>query len=223
MFTGIIEETGRIKTLRLLGDTAKIEIQAAKILEGLQLGDSVAVNGVCLTVTRITTAGFDAEMSRETLSRTGFKDLPASSVVNLERALMPTSRLGGHFVQGHVDGVGNVIAIRKEQGFATFRFSLPDAIRRYVVEKGSIAINGISLTVAKLEAGSFEVALIPHTLGLTNLEQLKVGDRVNLECDILAKYVDALLKAAPDIQPAEQAGTQPASLLTVEYLKEQGF
>ena len=148
-------------------------------------------------------------------NRSSLGSLKAGSLVNLERPLLPTSRLGGHFVQGHVDAVGKVLAIQADGDFAVWRFLLPDSIERYVVEKGSIAVDGISLTVASLTSEAFEVALIPHTLENTNLRTRQIGDEVNLECDVLAKYVESMLK---------QRKTGPAkSRLTEEYLKERGF
>jgi len=214
MFTGIIEEVGRIRELRITGKTGKIGIEAQRVLEGLQPGDSISVNGVCLTVRSLTGGRIHAEVSPETLARTGFARSKEGAIVNLERPLLPTSRLGGHFVQGHVDGVGEVEGIQLEGGFAIYRFSLPDAIAPYVVEKGSIAVDGVSLTVSKLGPGYFEVALIPHTLENTNLGERRRGDWVNLECDVLAKYVESLLKGKEIPRKA------PMSL---EHLREQGY
>jgi riboflavin synthase len=215
MFTGIIEEVGRVDALSRRGTSALLEVQAVKVLEGMQLGDSIAVNGVCLTVRRQSFAGFQAELSQETLNRSSFGALKMGSLVNLERPLLPTSRLGGHFVQGHVDAVGKVLAIRADGEFAVWKFLLPAAVGRYVVEKGSIAVDGISLTVASLMGSAFEVALIPHTLENTNFRTRQIGDAVNLECDVLAKYVESMLK---------QKKTRPAkSQLTEEYLKDRGY
>ena len=194
MFTGIIEEVGRVEAMSRRTHSAVLEVQAARVLEGMQLGDSIAVNGVCLTVRRQSAAGFQVELSQETLNRSSLGKMKAGSLVNLERSLLPTTRLGGHFVQGHVDAVGKVLAIRTDGDFAVWRFLLPDSIERYVVEKGSIAVDGISLTVASLTSEAFEVALIPHTLENTNLRARQIGDEVNLECDVLAKYVESMLK-----------------------------
>jgi riboflavin synthase len=215
MFTGIIEEVGQVKSLQHSQNTTTLQVEANKILEGLQLGDSVAVNGVCLTVRRKAARGFAADLSQETVSRSNLGELTAGSPVNLERPLLPTTRMGGHFVQGHVDGVGKVLSIRTDRDFAVWEFSLPSSIRRFVVEKGSIAVDGISLTVASLQPESFGVALIPHTLENTNLQTRKLGDRVNLECDVIAKYVESLLKTPP--KPSNKPG------LTEEYLRAQGF
>jgi len=215
MFTGIIEEVGRVDTLRRRGTSAVLRVIATKILENMQLGDSIAVNGVCLTVRRQSSENFQVELSQETLNRSSLGRLKGGSLVNLERPLLPTSRLGGHFVQGHVDAVGKVLAIRSDGGFAVWKFLLPESIERYVVEKGSIALDGISLTVASLTSKAFEVALIPHTLENTNLRSRHIGDEVNLECDVLAKYVESMLKQRR-IRPAK-------SWLAEAFLKERGF
>jgi riboflavin synthase len=215
MFTGIIEEVGQVKSLQHSLDTASLQVEARRVLEGLQLGDSIAVNGVCLTVRRMAPQTFVAELSQETLSRSSLGELKAGGLVNLERPLLPTTRLGGHFVQGHVDGIGKVLSIQAKGGFAVCEFSLPLSIRRYVVEKGSIAVDGISLTVASLQPGSFQVALIPHTLENTNFRGRKLGDKVNLECDVLAKYVESLLNKPSE--PTNKPG------LTEEYLRDQGY
>jgi riboflavin synthase len=214
MFTGIIEEVGKIGGLSLSGKTGELQVEARKVLEGMRSGDSISVNGVCLTVRSLTAQMFHAEISQETLARTSFTKSKKGDSVNLERPLLPTSRLGGHFVQGHVDGVGQVQKIRSEGGFAFYRFSLPASIRPYVAEKGSIAVDGISLTVSQLGLSFFEVALIPYTLQNTNLSGRQIGDLVNLECDVLAKYVESLLKAG--------AGKKSVPL-TIEYLKGQGY
>ncbi|PYV44080.1 MAG: riboflavin synthase [Acidobacteria bacterium] len=207
MFTGIIEEVGKVKSVQISSSPAAIEIEAARVLESLEPGDS--------TVRTKKKRSFQAELSQETLVRTNLGQLPPGNRVNLERALLPTTRLGGHFVQGHIDGVAKVLTIESENGFAFYRFSLPSPIKPYVVEKGSIAVDGISLTVSRLEGDSFQVAIIPHTLENTNLGERRIGDLVNLECDVLAKYVESLLSHA--------ANLEKRSGLTVEYLKERGY
>lgn len=156
MFTGIIEEVGKILQVRLTGKTGDVRIGARRILEGLQPGDSISANGVCLTVRDVNTRGFQAEISEETLARTSFARSKEGDSVNLERPLLPTSRLGGHFVQGHVDGIGKLQWIQSEGGFAVYRLSLPEFLQPYVVEKGSIAVDGVSLTVARLGPGYLE-------------------------------------------------------------------
>jgi riboflavin synthase len=215
MFTGLVEEVGRIDSLQFEGETARLEIDAPRITEGLGKGESIAVNGVCLTASRIRPPRFQAELSRETLSRSGFRDARPGMRVNLERALLPSRRLGGHFVQGHVDAVATVLSVRREGQFALYEFSIPSGLGPYLVEKGSVALDGISLTVAQLREASFEVALIPHTLAETTLEEFQTGRRVNLECDILAKYVEALL--------ARRTEAPEKKKLTLDYLKQQGY
>ena len=215
MFTGIIQHVGRVKSLRRRGDTALLEVLAPRLGTELRSGDSVAVNGACLTVTGRDGKGFRADLSRETLERSNLGNLSSGDSINLELPLLHTARLGGHFVQGHVDAVAEVVRIEQQQAFALFRFSLPAGMRAYVVEKGSIAVDGISLTVSGLEKSFFEVAIIPHTLEHTNLSRRKPGDRVNLECDILAKYVEASLSHR------RQDGSQDG--LTAQYLRDQGY
>jgi riboflavin synthase len=215
MFTGIIQDVGRVKSLKRLGDTARLEALAPGLSVELRPGDSVAVNGVCLTVTDQGGQGFQADLSRETLERSNLGSLRAGDSINLELPLLPTARLGGHFVQGHVDAVSRVVTIDKQRAFALFRFSLPPGMRAYVVEKGSIAVDGISLTVSGLGKDFFEVAIIPHTLEHTNLARRSRGDRVNLECDILAKYVEAALSHR---RPNGSRGP-----LTAQYLRDQGY
>ena len=214
MFTGIIEEVGQVEIISRSEETAVLSIQAVKILEELQIGDSVAVNGVCLTVRQRTQQNFQVEVSSETLRRSNLGELKAGNEVNLERPLTPASRLGGHFVQGHIDGTAQVLSMGFQNGFGIWEFSLPQGLKLYVVEKGSIAVNGVSLTVSKLKEQSFEVALIPHTLENTNFRNYAAGGNVNLEVDILAKYVESLL---------ERHSENKKFVLTEEYLKRQGY
>jgi riboflavin synthase len=183
MFTGIIEELGVIKKIASAGG---ISVEADVVTDGLKLGDSVAVNGVCLTVTAFSSKHFEAFISSETFRRSTFQSLKAGSKVNLERALMLTSRLGGHIVQGHVDGVGRVVSFTKD-GLLTV--SVPYELRGFIAEKGSIAVDGISLTVAAQTEGTFSAAVIPHTANATNLSLLKSGDAVNIEADVIARYI----------------------------------
>ena len=213
MFTGIIEKIGTVCEFKKLGETGTLHIAQPELCAELTPGESVAVSGVCLTVRRKSSGTFEAELSNETLARSSLGLLKSGDLVNLERSLLPTTRLGGHFVQGHVDGIAHVLSTRAEAGFAQYQFSLPSQLKRYVVEKGSIAVDGISLTVARLQFRSFEVAIIPHTFVQTNLSRRSVGEVVNLECDVLAKYVESLLgnqKEQPEI-------------LTEQYLKDRGY
>ena len=194
MFTGIVEETGRVARTERRDDVLVLDIEAATILRGLPLGGSIAVNGCCLTATGLSDGGFSCELTSETLSRTAFETrLAPGALVNLERPLRADGRLDGHIVQGHVDGVGVVRDLRRLGRSAELEIELPAALERYVVEKGSIAVDGISLTVARLAAGVFVAALIPYTLEQTALRENRKGDRVNLETDVIAKYVERLL------------------------------
>ncbi|HEU5004368.1 MAG TPA: riboflavin synthase [Actinomycetota bacterium] len=189
MFTGIVEEVGRVLAAR----TDRLDIGCT--LDELYLGDSVAVNGVCLTVAAATDQGFAAALSEETLARTTLGVLTAGSPVNLERPVHAGGRLGGHVVQGHVDGVAVVRRVEPQPGSVEVWVEAPEELRRYLVEKGSVALDGVSLTVARRSGAEFCVALIPHTLAATTFGATKPGDRVNLEVDILAKYVESLLQA----------------------------
>ena len=189
MFTGIVEEVGSVAHITENGMT----IRASMVLEDLKIGDSVAVNGACLTAVSQTPSDFSVDLSPETMRRTSLGELHSGSQVNLERALRVSDRLGGHIVQGHVDGTGRVISTREEGDSIIFSIRSPRRLMPYVVEKGFIAVDGISLTVVKRRTSSFTLAIIPHTLHNTNLNGLSSGNRVNLEADILAKYVENLL------------------------------
>jgi riboflavin synthase len=195
MFTGLIADLGSVTALDRDADGARLRIQTRLVAE-LELGDSVAVNGVCLTATDVADDEFAAEAMTETLRRSALGELDAGSRVNLELSLRADGRLGGHVVQGHVDGIGTVGEIR-EDGFARVLAIKTDTptVARYLVEKGSVAVNGVSLTVSALLESGFEVSLIPETLQRTNLGELRVGDRVNLEADVLAKHVERLMEA----------------------------
>jgi riboflavin synthase len=196
MFTGLVEETGEIRGRDLRPDGARIRILASATLEGARVGDSISVSGVCLTVTAMGAGEFSADLAAETLRRTTLGDLRPGDRVNLERPLRMDQRLGGHVVQGHVDGVGVVAEIAREGDGIWMDIEAPQALRRYIAEKGSIAVDGVSLTVARLADPRFSVALIPHTLAITTLGRRRTGDRVNLEVDILAKYVERLMEGA---------------------------
>ena len=194
MFTGIVEELGTVLTVERRGENARIVIQADVVTRDTQAGDSIAVNGVCLTALNITADSFAADVSRETLDRTTLGNLKPGTAVNLERAVTPLTRLGGHLVQGHVDGRGRFLAVEDHGESWTVRIEYPKEIGRYLVFKGSIAVEGISLTIAGLTDDHFEVAIIPKTWAVTNLAHLQPGDSVNLEVDVIAKYVERLLK-----------------------------
>jgi riboflavin synthase len=195
VFTGIVEAIGRVVRVSPLA----IEIASPLVLDGLGLGESVAVNGVCLTVASLRGETFTADLSEETLRRTALGRLVAGSAVNLERPMRVDGRLGGHIVQGHVDGTATVIRMEQRPGSTEVWFSLPELLLRYLVEKGSVAVDGVSLTVASLDAAGFSVALIPHTLAATTLAGIGPGTVVNVEVDVVAKYVQRLM---PPIVPA---------------------
>ncbi|QQS45909.1 MAG: riboflavin synthase [Acidobacteriota bacterium] len=214
MFTGIIEELGTLRKVTPALDGARIEVSARQVLEDARTGDSIAVNGVCLTVVDRGTDWFAADISAETLSRTSLKAARPGARVNLERPLTPSSRLGGHIVQGHVDGTGTYLEARASGDGWIVRIGFPQDLARYIVEKGSIAVDGISLTVATLGTDWLEIAIIPHTWKVTNLSSLERGDPVNLEVDIIAKYVERMLGAF---------NQTPKNDLTIEKLKEMGY
>tara|TARA_B100001123_G_scaffold355157_1_gene408062 strand:+ start:411 stop:986 length:576 start_codon:yes stop_codon:yes gene_type:complete len=189
VFTGIVEEVGKVAKISHNAMT----VRASKVLEGLKLGDSIAVNGACLTAVSFDGGSFSVDLSPETMRRTSLGDLSEGRAVNLERALLASDRMGGHIVQGHVDGTGRIMSTRDDGDSVIFRIRVPKRLGKYIVEKGFVAVDGISLTVVKRGAASFTLAVIPYTLSNTNLAELSVGSRVNLEADILAKYVESLL------------------------------
>src|SRR5213083_549706 len=193
MFTGIIEELGSVRTVEPRGKDARIVIAARTVTEDAQNGDSISVNGVCLTALDMKADSFAADVSKETLFRSTLGNLKEGSPVNLERAVTPLTRLGGHIVQGHVDARGKFLSSEDHGESWTFRFAYPKEIGRYLVFKGSVAVEGISLTIANLTDDYFEIAVIPKTFGVTNFSQLRPGDAVNLEVDVIAKYVERIL------------------------------
>jgi riboflavin synthase len=192
MFTGIIEETGKIKAVQHGAKSSRITIVAAKVLEDLKIGDSINTNGVCLTVAAIGIDSFLADVMPETIRRTNFKTLSTGDVVNLERALRLSDRLGGHLVSGHIDGTGKIGRRWEEDNSIWFNILTDPAILRYIVEKGSVTLDGISLTVTTVDVRSFGVSIIPHTQDVTTIRQKIAGDLLNIECDIIAKYVEKL-------------------------------
>ncbi len=192
MFTGLIEETGRLGSIRRGTYSAVLSIRAATVLKDLKIGDSIAVNGVCLTVTSFDRSSFCADVMHETLRRSALGRLSAGARVNLERAMPANGRFGGHIVAGHVDGMGKILRIRRDDNALWYTISAAPTLLRYIVEKGSIAIDGISLTVAAVDSESFSVSVIPHTAAETTLPDRRAGDFVNLETDIIGKYVERL-------------------------------
>jgi riboflavin synthase len=193
MFTGIVEELGAVEALTDLGDSVRLQVHGPLVVEDAGHGDSIAVNGVCLTVVESGDGFFTADVMRETLDRSSLGALRPGDAVNLERSLRVDGRLGGHVVQGHVDGTGSVLARTPSEHWEVVRVSLPADLARYVVLKGSIAVDGVSLTVTSVDDTAFEVSLIPTTLALTTLGRTRVGEDVNLEVDVLAKYVERLM------------------------------
>lgn len=216
MFTGIIEELGRIAGVENTADGARITVSASTVTDGTKNGDSIAVNGVCLTALDVSAKSFSADVSGETLARSTIGSLKAGSGVNLERAVTPSTRLGGHIVQGHVDGRGAFLGAESEGDFWTVRISFPEDLGRYLVEKGSVAVEGISLTIAKLTDDHFEIAVIPKTWEVTNFSLLRERDPVNLEGDIIAKYVERIMRYGV-------AGETKRDPITMEKLRELGF
>lgn len=220
MFTGIVEEVGTIRNIKRGQHSAVLTIQAKTVLEGTRIGDSIAVNGICLTVTRLFPDGFSADVMHETLNRSSLAGLAAGSVVNLERAMAANGRFGGHIVAGHVDGVGHIANIRRDDTAVWYTVHAGPEILRYVVEKGSITIDGISLTVARVDSQSFAISAIPHTVSVTVLADRRPGDIVNLETDIIGKYVEKLLHFSQ-----EEAAPAPkqSSGITKEFLTRYGY
>ncbi|HKC64360.1 MAG TPA: riboflavin synthase [Pyrinomonadaceae bacterium] len=217
MFTGIIEELGRVRSVEKRGEGARLVVEARTVTEGTHEGDSISVNGVCLTAIDVRPRSFAADGSRETLQRSTLGRLRAGSFVNLERAVTPSTRLGGHIVQGHVDARGLFLSATEHGGSWTVRIAYPKEIARYLVFKGSVAVEGISLTIAGLTDEYFEIAIIPKTWAVTNLSHLRPNDEVNLEADIIAKYVERILTLSPETRTESQSG------LTMDKLAELGY
>ncbi|MFC4078145.1 riboflavin synthase [Salinithrix halophila] len=197
MFTGLVEEVGRIRSIDRQGMAMRLSVKAEKVLEGVRVGDSIAVNGVCLTVTRFDPRHFAADVMPETMKRSNLGRLSPGAVVNLERALAAGARLGGHFVQGHVDGIGRIQSRRPVENAVLFQIGVSRELTNVMVDKGSVAVNGISLTLVSVDEKSFTVSVIPHTLHHTQLADAGLGDEVNIECDMIGKYVAKLLAGNP--------------------------
>jgi len=246
MFTGIIEEVGTVAELKSGEKGGRLRIECESVLPKLRVASSVAVNGCCLTVVEKDKRGFACDLAPETLNRTGFRRLAVGAKVNLEAGLTPSTPLDGHIVQGHVDGTGTLVGLtaagdpstssgqapstgseqapspNSEQGNFWLDVDIPESLTRYLVEKGSVAIEGISLTVAAIEGTRLRIAIIPFTVEQTNLRTLRAGDPVNLECDVLAKYVEKLLRQRPPATAPREQGSS-SNKLTVERLTEEGF
>lgn len=209
MFTGIIEEKGTIERIESGAKSCRLTVKADKIFDDLKLGDSVAVNGVCLTAAQINKPYFTADVMAETMRRTGFSAFTNGTKVNLERAMQLNGRFGGHIVSGHIDGTGTVLKMLREDNAVWVTVGAEEKLLRYIVQKGSVTLDGISLTVAEVTRQSFSVSIIPHTAAQTTLLDKKCGDRINIECDIIGKYVEKF--------------TSGKSGITEEFLREYGF
>ena len=218
MFTGIVEESGRIKRIEMNGNSGRIAICAKKVLEGTKVGDSIAVNGICLTVTSLQEDGFTADVMAETFRRSSLGECRVGDAVNLERAMAADGRFGGHIVSGHIDGTGRISSLKREENAVWVTIKTTPEIMRLIVEKGSICIDGISLTVATVGDLDFQVSVIPHTGEETTLLKKKPGSLVNLENDMMGKYVQKLLGIELEQKNAEQS-----SGITMDFLKEYGF
>ncbi len=223
MFTGIIEEIGTVASIQRGAKSSRLTIKGKLIFEDMHIGDSIAVNGVCLTVTEKSENTFTADVMAETLRRSSLGSLSLGSRVNLERAMAADGRFGGHIVSGHIDGTGEIAGMDREDNAVWVTVKAPPALLRYIIEKGSIAIDGISLTVAYVDNQCFKVSLIPHTAGHTTLLDKKNGDVVNLENDIVGKYVDKLLHFDETQGLAGNVGTRAESRINTDFLKENGF
>ncbi len=216
MFTGIIQARGRIKAVVPTGDDMRLRVETGKLdLGDVALGDSIAVNGVCLTAVELPGDGFWADVSGETLAHTTMNSLKPGSVVNLEKALTPTTRLGGHLVSGHVDGVGEVVSRSVAGRSEQFKIKAPDELAKYIAKKGSICVEGISLTVNEVKGAVFSLNIVPHTLEETSLQQINKGAKVNLEVDLIARYLERLVLG----EQAAKAGSD----LSMEFLAQHGF
>lgn len=215
MFTGIVEEMGKVDRIYIGGHSGKLRIKADKVLKGTIIGDSIAVNGVCLTVTDMDDNSFEADVMAETFKRSSLSMLKSGSYVNLERAMTPSGRMGGHIVSGHIDTTADIIEIRTDENAIWYTLKIEPEYLKYIVEKGSVAIDGTSLTVAYVDNKSFKVSIIPHTQSETIMQYKKAGDIVNIECDIIGKYVESLLKF--DNNSTKNKG------ITMDFLIENGF
>ncbi len=215
MFTGIIEEVGTIEQMKQSGEAIVITIGAKKILDDVRLGDSIAVNGVCLTVTSFTNRSFTVDVMPETVRATSLRTLTRGSKVNLERAMAANGRFGGHFVSGHVDGIGEIIRKEPVANAVYYDIKVPKELRKYMILKGSVAVDGTSLTIFGLTDDTFTISLIPHTRAETILGEKQVGDIVNIECDVIGKYVEQFISGKKD--------ERQSSGITLEFLEQHGY
>ncbi|ADT86250.1 riboflavin synthase [Vibrio sp. Vb2880] len=217
MFTGIVEAVGTLTAITPKGEDITISVNAGKLdMSDVKLGDSIATNGVCLTVVAFDSHSYSADLSLETLKKSGFADYKVGDKVNLEKAMLPTTRFGGHIVSGHVDGVGEIVERNQVGRAIEFWVAMPAELSKYVAEKGSMTVDGISLTVNDLRKNAFKLTIVPHTTQETTIDHFQVGRKVNLEVDVLARYLERLLHGGREEQPAE-------SRITMEFLQQNGF
>ncbi|MBI5750009.1 MAG: riboflavin synthase [Nitrospinae bacterium] len=214
MFTGLIEEVGVVKEISNKGDNLRLVITASIIMDDISMGSSIAIDGTCLSVVKYTNKTFEVDVSEETVKKTTIGGFKSGRKVNLERALKVGSRLGGHFVTGHVDGIGKITKFDKAVDGAYLNIKAPEDTIKYMVYKGSVAIDGISLTVANVDSDSITIALIPHTIEMTNLKEKSIGEKVNIECDIIGKYIERFVNLTTDTKH---------STLNTDFLKEHGY
>ncbi|MFQ3196794.1 MAG: riboflavin synthase [Paraglaciecola sp.] len=220
MFTGIIEDVGQVQSLNPSGNDIRLSVKVNKLdMSDVALGDSIANNGVCLTVVKVDANGFSADLSHETIKRSGFADYKAGGQINLEKAMLPTSRFGGHIVSGHVDGVGHVLSIKPVGRYVEIWLQAPGALARYLAEKGSITVDGVSLTVNAVDGAKFLITLIPHSLQQTIIGGYKMGTKVNLEVDVVARYLERLMLG----DKAAETGQQQKSDISMAFLAENGY
>ncbi|WGV99679.1 riboflavin synthase [Vibrio sp. YMD68] len=217
MFTGIVETVGSIASIVPKGEDISVTVNVGKLdMSDVKLGDSIATNGVCLTVVDFNSSSYTADLSLETLNKTGFTDYKTGDKVNLEKAMLPTTRFGGHIVSGHVDGVGEIIERHQVGRAIEFWVAMPSELSKYVAEKGSITVDGISLTVNDLRKNAFKLTIVPHTGEETTINDFQVGRKINLEVDLLARYMERLLQG-------QQEQSEPQSRLSMEFLQQNGF
>ncbi|MGV1719302.1 riboflavin synthase [Vibrio furnissii] len=217
MFTGIVEAVGTLTAITPKGEDITISVNVGKLdMSDVKLGDSIATNGVCLTVVAFDSHSYSADLSLETLKKSGFADYKVGDKVNLEKAMLPTTRFGGHIVSGHVDGVGEIVERNQVGRAIEFWVAMPAELSKYVAEKGSMTVDGISLTVNDLRKNAFKLTIVPHTTQETTIDHFQVGRKVNLEVDVLARYLERLLHGGREEQPAE-------SRITMEFLQQNGF
>ncbi|MEZ8969775.1 riboflavin synthase [Vibrio cyclitrophicus] len=217
MFTGIVEAVGTLSAITPSGEDITVTVNVGNLdMADVKLGDSIATNGVCLTVVEYNDHSYSADLSLETLKKTGFVDYQAGDKVNLEKAMLPTTRFGGHIVSGHVDGVGEIVERNQVGRAIEFWVEMPAEISKYVAQKGSVTVDGISLTVNDLRKNAFKLTIVPHTSSETTIDQFNVGRKVNLEVDVLARYMERLLQG-------QQQESEPESRLTMEFLQQNGF